>query len=204
VSQVLEELTRRIKKLETEERPESITVVSRPMSPGAIDPRETPGPAGLKGDPGPQGPQGPEGPQGPAGKGGKPGIEGAMGPRGPQGPQGLQGPQGVAGPQGPRGPQGLQGLAGGYSNKKQVYEAAATFRLQAGLTGAVVAACRGEKDLLVSGYCRATPSFLAVLQQAGALDVNNPKKAAVWRCQAQNRSSKASLDLVATVYCIAQ
>ncbi len=168
----------------------------------------------LKGPPGPPGPPGPEGPPGPTGSAGPPGPKGSQGeqgpagpkgvpgPPGPQGPQGLQGPQGIQGPQGSRGPAGPEGPPGGYAHKSQVYRASAQLTIGAHLSGAVVAACRRPKDLLVSGGCGARPSWLGALGQAGALVADTTKQPASWRCEYRNLSGRNQLKIEAHVFCV--
>jgi hypothetical protein len=165
-----------------------------------------PGPAGPSGPPGPPGPPGKEpGPPGPAGvrgEAGPLGPRGEVGPPGPQGTQGLQGPQGIQGPPGPAGPRGPEGPAGGYSRKRDVYKASARLSIGPNLSGAVAAACRDVKDLLVSGHCGATPAWLGALGQGGAVDVDSAASAAAWRCEYRNLSSRNSLTIDAAVYCV--
>lgn len=166
------------------------------------------GPAGPAGPPGPVGPAGPGGPRGeigptgPAGATGPTGLRGPPGPAGPQGTQGLQGPQGIQGPPGPKGGQGAEGPAGGYASKQAVYAASATLRLGTGQTGAVVAACRAGKDLLISGSCQLQPVWLGALGQAGAIDVDDPRRAASWRCEARNLSPAQPVQITARVFCL--
>ena len=160
------------------------------------------GPAGPPGPPGPPGSQGEKGPPGQRGDPGPPGERGPQGPPGPQGSQGLQGPQGIQGPPGPAGPAGPEGPPGGYSRKTLVYEASAQLRIGPNLSGAVVAACRSAKDLLVSGHCGGEPAWLGALAQAGAVDLTSSRRAAAWRCEYRNLSSKTPLSIRALVYCI--
>jgi len=166
--------------------------------PGPAGPAGPPGPAGPagRGDPGPAGPPGPRGEPGPAGPAG-PG-----GPPGPQGQQGLQGPQGIQGPPGPAGPAGPEGPPGGYARKRDVYRASAQLAIGPTLSGAVVAACRDPKDLLISGHCGASPAWLGALGQAGSVDLESAGTAAAWRCEYKNLSSRSAITLNATVYCI--
>jgi len=167
-----------------------------PASKIAVTPDRCDCPAGPKGDPGSAGPAGPAG---------KDGETGAMGPRGvpgPQGPRGLQGPPGIQGIPGPSGPAGPRGPLGAYGSKGQVYRASANLKLGAGLNGAAVAACRGARDLLVSGTCAASPSWLGTLGQAGAKDLEVPHKAASWRCEYRNQSRNRAIQITATVFCI--
>ena len=166
------------------------------------------GPAGPAGPPGPAGPAGPVGPRGeigpvgPAGATGPAGLRGAPGPAGPQGTQGLQGPQGIQGPAGPKGGRGVEGPAGGYADKRAIYHANAQLRLGAGQTGAVVAACRAGKDLLISGACQLQPVWLGALGQAGAINVADPRRAASWRCEARNLSPGQPVQITARVFCL--
>jgi hypothetical protein len=165
-----------------------------------------PGPPGPAGPPGPLGPPGKEpglpGPAGSRGEAGPAGPRGEGGPPGPQGTQGLQGPQGIQGPPGPVGPRGPEGPAGGYSRKRDVYKATAQLSIGPNLSGAVAAACRDIKDLLVSGHCGATPAWLAALGQGGAVDVESTSAAASWRCEYRNLSSRNTLTINAAVFCI--
>lgn len=166
------------------------------------------GPAGPPGPPGPAGPAGPTGPRGeigptgPAGSTGPAGLRGPPGPAGPQGTQGLQGPQGIQGPAGPKGGQGAEGPAGGYASKQAAYAASAGLRLGPGQTGAVVAACRAGKDLLISGACQLQPVWLGALGQAGAINVDDPRRAAAWRCEARNLSPAQPVQITARVFCL--
>jgi len=163
---------------------------------GPAGPSGPAGPPGLKGDPGPAGPPGPRGEPGP------PGPQGPVGPPGPQGQQGLQGPQGIQGPPGPAGPAGPQGPAGGYSRKRDVYKASAQLSIGPGLSGAVVAACRDARDLLVAGHCGATPAWLGALGQAGAVEAESPTSAAGWRCEYKNLSGRSPLAIAASAFCV--
>ena len=167
-----------------------------PTSRALIQPDSCACPAGPQGEPGPRGLPGPPG------KEGETGSEGPRGNPGPQGPRGLQGPSGVQGIPGPSGPRGTAGPPGAYGTKRQVHGASATLALGPGLTGAAVAACRGPKDLLVSGSCAATPSWLGALGQAGAADLELPHKAASWRCEYRNLSRQRTIQISARVFCI--
>lgn len=152
----------------------------------------------------PPGPTGDRGPAGPPGKNGEVGAAGPQGTPGPQGPRGLQGPpgvQGVAGPAGLRGPQGPPGI---YGSKRQVYAASARLQLGAGLNGAVVAACRGPRDLLISGGCAAKPSWLATLGQSSAAGLSPLNRAASWRCEYRNLSRQRTIQISAQVFCVKQ
>jgi hypothetical protein len=165
-------------------------------------PSGPPGPPGPQGEAGPKGPEGPQGVVGPRGETGPPGPRGPQGPPGPQGGQGLQGPQGIQGPPGPRGAAGPEGPPGGYNRKQQIYTASAQLSIGPGLSGAVVATCRAVKDLLVSGHCGADPAWLGALGQAGALHLSSVKRAAAWRCEYRNLSSKTPLSIQVRAYCI--
>jgi len=70
------------------------------------------------------------------------------------------------------------------------------------LSGAVVAACRDPKDLLISGHCGASPAWLGALGQGGAVDAEATGAAAAWRCEYRNLSSQNALTLQAAVFCI--
>ncbi|MCA9671183.1 MAG: hypothetical protein KC503_36545, partial [Myxococcales bacterium] len=153
---------------------------------------------------GPAGPTGASGPPGPAGPVGPAGPKGALGPVGPQGPQGLQGPQGIQGPAGAVGPAGPEGPAGGYASKASLYRATGELNIGATLTGAVVAACRDARDLLVSGACSANPSWLGALGQAGARHAQDRSRAAAWRCEYRNLSNRKTLRIRAEVFCLAR
>ena len=153
----------------------------------------------------PAGPRGAVGPPGPPGLAGKDGEEGKVGPpgtAGPQGPRGLQGPPGVQGIPGPAGGRGPEGPPGAYGSKRQVYGASARLVLGPGLTGAAVAACRGQRDLLVSGSCMASPSWLGALGQTGATDTAAQNRAASWRCEYRNLSTQRSIQISTRVFCI--
>jgi hypothetical protein len=114
----------------------------------------------------------------------------------------LQGPQGIQGQPGPAGPAGPEGPAGGYSRKRDVYRASGKLTIGPGLSGAVVAACRDVKDLLVGGHCGAAPAWLGGLGQSGSIDVESAGAAAAWRCEYRNLSTSSPLAISATVYCI--
>lgn len=114
----------------------------------------------------------------------------------------MQGPQGIQGPPGPAGPAGPEGPAGGYARKRDLYRAAAQLVIGPGLSGAVVASCRDARDLLVSGYCGASPAWLGSLAQSGAVDADAPGSSAAWRCEYRNLSAQTSLALQAGVYCV--
>lgn len=157
-----------------------------------------PGPQGIPGAPGPQGTVGEAGLAGPAGP---PGPPGPHGPPGPQGVQGEQGPQGLQGPRGVQGPAGPRGPAGSYASKSDPYLRQGQLSLGPGQAGAAVAACREARDLLLTGGCRAAPSFVAVLTQAGPEHVTNPGQVATWRCEYRNVSTTAMLQVTAEVYC---
>ena len=167
-----------------------------PASRVSIQPHKCACPAGPPGEPGPRGLPGAQG------ETGETGSEGPRGNPGPQGPRGLQGPSGVQGIPGPSGPRGPEGPPGAYGNKRQIYRASATLALGPGLNGAAVAACRGTRDLLVSGSCKATPSWLGALGQAGATDLKPLQKAASWRCEYLNLSRQRTIQISARVFCI--
>ena len=203
VAKEIVELSRRVKQLERGSMREA-EQVARALAkmPGL----NLSGPTGRTGPPGPPGPAGPPGPRevgplGPAGETGPAGPRGPVGPPGPEGPQGLQGVQGIQGPPGARGSAGPEGPAGGYARKDQVYRATAQLEIGPHLSGAVVAACRSIKDLLISGHCGASPSWLGALGQAGGVDLE-VKQAAAWRCEYRNLSDRSPLSITATVYCI--
>lgn len=206
LERTLSRLERRIDELETKGSWPDAKRVAKALAatPGLelTGPPGPNGPAGPEGPPGPAGPQGEKGPPGPRGDSGPRGERGPQGPPGPQGSQGLQGPQGIQGPPGPAGPAGPEGPPGGYSRKRSLYEASAQLRIGPGLSGAVVAACRSAKDLLVSGHCGGEPAWLGALDQAGAVDMTSSKRAAAWRCEYRNLSSKTPLSIRALVYCI--
>jgi hypothetical protein len=205
VAAALAELSRRVKKLETHgSLPDAERVARALATVEGLDlkgPPGPPGPAGPAGPAGPVGPTGEKGPAGPEGETGPPGPRGPPGPPGPQGPQGLQGPQGIQGPEGPKGPNGPEGPAGGYSRKSQVYMTTAQLDIGPNLSGAVVAACRAPKDLLISGHCGADPAWLGALGQAGGVDLGAPK-AAAWRCEYRNLSAQSRVTITATAYCL--
>jgi hypothetical protein len=71
-----------------------------------------------------------------------------------------------------------------------------------GLSGAVVAACRDPKDLLISGYCGASPAWLGALGQAGAVEAEVAGSAGSWRCEYRNLSNQSPLTLQAAVFCV--
>ena len=167
-----------------------------PASRALVQPDKCDCPAGPKGEPGPAGPTGPPGTDG------ETGAVGPHGSPGPQGPRGLQGPAGVQGVPGPSGPQGPRGPLGAYGSKRQVYRASGKLALGPGLNGAAVAACRGPRDLLVSGTCAANPSWLGALGQAGAADIGTPNRAASWRCEYRNLSRQRVIQISARVFCI--
>jgi len=205
VAQALTELKRRISKIETGgTMPDAKKIAHNLAAIPGLDLRGPIGPAGPIGPPGPQGEKGvagPIGPQGAPGELGPPGPKGSLGPPGPQGPQGLQGPQGIQGPAGAKGPAGPEGPPGGYTHKRQVYRASAALKIGPGLSGAVVAACRSGKDLLVSGSCHAQPAWLGALGQAGATEMSG-KTPAAWRCEYRNLSRRESLTINALAFCI--
>jgi hypothetical protein len=210
LEETLRALETRVKALEVKGRltPDEIQGLARALSqiPGLdLKPEKGPpgpagpeGPAGQKGEPGPQGSMGPRGELGPQG------LRGEIGPLGTQGPQGMQGPQGIQGPQGGLGPVGPQGPPGGYSRKAQVYRATAQLVIGPALSGAVVAACRDAKDLLISGSCGASPSWLAGLSQGGAMDVESEKSPASWSCEYKNHSSSSTVTIRSGVYCLSR
>lgn len=206
VAQTLRRLERRLARLEKEGAcPDAERVARALASTPGLDlkgPQGVSGPPGPAGPAGPPGPLGPLGPAGPEGPEGPPGPKGALGPPGPQGPQGLQGPQGVQGPAGAVGPAGPEGPPGGYARKDQVYEASGRLAVGPGLTGAVVASCREAKHLLLSGACAASPSWLGSLGQAGAVDPQALGRAAAWRCEYRNTSTREALSIEARVYCV--
>jgi len=205
VARALAQLSRRVKRLETEGSMPDAKRVAQALA--SLEGRDIKGPAGPVGPPGPVGPAGPQGPAGeagpvgPAGEAGPTGPRGPAGPPGPEGPQGLQGPQGIQGPPGPRGPAGPEGPAGGYARKGQIYETSARLQIGPGLSGAVVGTCRASKDLLVSGHCGSNPAWLAALGQAGGFDLGD-KTAAGWRCEYRNLSDKSPVTISATAFCI--
>jgi hypothetical protein len=206
LERVLATLERRLKEVETKGTLPDARRVAQALAlvPGGsiAGPQGLAGPPGPKGDPGPRGEPGPAGPVGPRGEPGPPGPQGPGGPPGPQGQQGLQGPQGIQGPPGPAGPAGPEGPAGGYSRKRDVYRAGGQLAIGPGLSGAVVAACRDPKDLLVSGHCGASPAWLGGLSQGGAVEVESAGSAAAWRCEYKNLSRTTAVTIAATVYCI--
>ncbi len=166
------------------------------------------GPPGPTGPPGPRGPQGEPGPQGekgasgPKGESGPPGERGEKGGMGPQGPQGIQGPPGIQGPQGPQGIAGPEGPPGGYATKRQVYKVSAQLQIGPGLSGAVMAACRKPQDLLISGFCGASPSWLGVLHQSGGIAAQTSETLASWQCEYQNRSTGKAIQIKSEVFCV--
>lgn len=206
VAASLDALERRVRLLETEGSwPDAERVAQALAATPGLDLAGPAGPAGPPGPSGPVGPPGEIGPMGPTGSQGEqgpPGPRGERGPPGPQGSQGLQGPPGIQGPAGSRGPAGPEGPPGGYSQRSQLYSASAQLSIGPGLSGAVVATCRGEKDLLVSGHCGASPAWLGSLGQSGAVDMAVLEKAASWRCEYRNLSTKNALDIEANVHCI--
>jgi hypothetical protein len=206
VARVMKELRRRVRRLEVHgSLPDAQNVARALATVEGLVLRGPPGPAGVPGPPGPAGPEGPRGepgPKGPPGDPGPPGPRGEVGPPGPQGPQGLQGPQGIQGPQGSRGPTGPEGPPGGYSRKGQIYSTTAQLAIGPSLSGAVVAACRTPKDLLVSGHCGASPAWLGALGQAGGVALDDRKKTASWRCEYRNLSSRNNITITATAHCI--
>jgi hypothetical protein len=206
LAKVIEELRRRVRRLEIHgSLPDAQRVARALATVEGLVFRGPPGPAGVPGPPGPVGPQGlvgEQGPKGPPGEQGPPGPRGEVGPPGPQGPQGLQGPQGIQGPQGPKGPAGPEGPPGGYSYKGQIYTTTAQLAIGPSLSGAVVAACRTPKDLLVSGHCGATPAWLGALGQAGGVALDDRKKTASWRCEYRNLSAHNNVTITATAHCI--
>lgn len=206
LERTLSRLEQRVSELETKGSwPDAKRVAKALAATPGLELTGPPGPNGPAGPSGPAGPAGPQGEKGPAGPRGDPGPNGERGPQGPPGPQGsqgLQGPQGIQGPPGPAGPAGPEGPPGGYSRKSSVYEASAQLRIGPGLSGAVVAACRSAKDLMVSGHCGGEPAWLGALGQAGAVGLSSSKKAAAWRCEYRNLSSKMTLSILARVYCI--
>ena len=209
IGRALDELSARVKRLEVHGSLPDAERVARALAsieglvqqgpPGPPGPGGEPGPAGS---PGPQGIRGDPGGAGPPGEVGPPGPRGQVGPPGPQGPQGLQGPQGIQGPPGPAGPSGPEGPPGGYSHKGQLYSTTAQLAIGPSLSGAVVAACRTVKDLLVSGHCGATPAWLGALGQAGAVALGESKKPASWRCEYRNLSARNNVTITATAHCI--
>jgi hypothetical protein len=169
---------------------------------GLSGPPGPPGPSGPPGPPGPtglQGAAGPRGEPGPAGDPGQPGPPGPLGTPGPQGPQGVPGPQGIQGVIGPPGP---TGPAGGYSQKKGIYRGNGQLSLGPGLSGAVIATCENEHDLLISGACIANPAWLGMLNQAGAERVEAVSHPSTWRCEYRNLSDQSQLAISATVFCL--
>ena len=206
LAETLAGFERRIDALENKGAlPDARRVARALASTPGLDLKGPPGPMGPAGPPGPTGEPGPRGPigeQGSAGERGPIGPPGDRGPRGTQGPQGLQGPQGEQGPPGPRGPAGAEGAPGGYSSKKSVYRASAELSLGAGLTGAAVAACKGNRDLIVSGSCVAQPPWLAMLVQIGASAASDTRRAAAWRCEYKNLSSKSAISISSTAHCL--
>jgi len=206
VAAALAELSRRVKQLETHGSLPDAERVARALASleGVLDLKGPQGPEGPPGPAGPVGPTGPvgeKGPPGPVGETGPPGPRGPGGPPGPQGPQGLQGPQGIQGPEGPKGPAGPEGPAGGYSRKSQIYQTTAQLEIGPNLSGAVVAACRIPKDLLVSGHCGADPAWLGTLGQAGGVDLGG-RGAASWRCEYRNLSAQSRITISATAFCL--
>ena len=206
VADALAKLTRRVRQLELHgSMPDAQRVASALATIEGLDLKGPPGPqgpAGPAGPPGPVGPTGELGPKGPQGDVGPAGPRGEVGGPGSQGPQGLQGPQGIQGPQGPKGPAGPEGPPGGYARKDHVYRTSAQLNIGPGLSGAVLAACRTPKDLLISGNCAASPAWLGALGQGGAVALEAIKKAASWRCEYKNLSNRSNITISATAFCI--
>ena len=206
VARALSELQRRLGEVERKGTLPDAKRVAQALA--ALPGRDLRGPAGPSGPPGPAGAQGPSGergevgPVGPRGDLGPPGSRGELGPPGPQGSQGLQGPQGIQGPAGPRGPLGPEGPPGGYARKSDLYSVGAQLTIGPGLSGAVVATCRDVKDLLISGHCGADPAWLGALGQAGGVELDAARKAAGWRCEYRNASSRRAITARAEVFCV--
>ena len=151
---------------------------------------------------GPRGASGPPGALGPQGTMGQPGAPGPRGDPGPQGPRGLQGPPGIQGVVGPAGRQGPQGPPGAYGSRRQVYSATARLTVGQGQHGAVVVACADPLDLLISGNCAADPVWLGALGWAGAAELERVNRSASWRCEYRNLSSRRTLQIRSTIYCV--
>ncbi len=200
LKRTVEALSRRLERIERQgllPDAEKVAQVLSFMPPVLIS--GPPGPPGAQGSIGPRGDNGPPGHIGPQGAQGPPGPRGSPGP---VGSQGIQGSQGVQGPAGSVGPPGPEGPAGGYHEKRGVYKVSAAMSLGPGQSGAVLASCRKEKDLLISGACGSKPVWLGALGQGGAINTNISDKSAGWRCAYKNISQKNSLAVNADVFCL--
>jgi hypothetical protein len=199
------ELEARVAQLQAEGTEIDAQKVAKALRATGADLTGPPGPAGPRGAFGPTGPEGPEGPAGPKGP---PGPEGARGdrgipgPPGPQGIQGLQGPQGIQGQQGPQGPQGPIGPASLLARKSDLSRRESRITLGPGLVGSAVVECEREADILLTGSCRATPTWQALLLSSGAKAAHNMGQRALWHCDYRNQSSKNEVEVLAEAFCI--
>jgi hypothetical protein len=116
-------------------------------------------PAGPQGPAGPAGAQGPAGPAGAQGPQGAPGAQGAAGPKGDTGAPGAPGMPGAQGIQGIQGPKGDPGSAGVPITKTSVYKVDGQSGPVSGFNKAAAGAkCKDANDIVLTGFCSATPA----------------------------------------------
>ena len=175
--------------------------LARPGGPGLAGPLGPPGERGIAGPPGPEGPIGPEGPKGPVGPLGAKGNIGPAGPTGPQGIQGLQGPQGLQGQQGIQGPEGPRGPAALLSSKEDLLHRDARITVGPGLVGSAIVQCEQPTDLVITGGCQASPTWLSSLLVSTSFSVNDPRSPGGWRCDYRNQSTELEIQIIADLHC---